>query len=565
MNILIVDDNPTNMKVLRATLEHEGHMVAWAPDGILALENLGRFGANAIISDILMPGMDGYRLCYEVRKNERFKKILFIVYTATYLSASDEKLSLDLGADVFLRKPAATWQILDALQKATCDQRDRGAPPRRTITDVEVMKQYSQRLVVKLEEENLELMRANKTKDQFLALLSHELRTALSPVLAILNLWEASDELSAAMQSDVRMMRRSVEREARIIDDLLVLARIAKDRLTFSPQNTDVHELLQFLIGICHGEFQSKRLTLSTHLDAARRFVHTDAGRLQQVLWNIITNAVKFTKPGGEITIATSNDALGNLRVIVNDSGIGMMPQMVSRLFSPFEQGDRRQSRRYGGVGLGMAISSMLVELLGGKFTGQSEGLDKGSTFTVTFPALTGPVKGNNGAKPPAVAKVEPGRRKILLVEDHTDTARALARLLTRRGYEMQTAGTVASGIEAVERGRFDLLLCDIDLPDGTGLQLIERVRERCQTPALALTGFVMEEDLAKCKRAGFEAYLTKPVNFQKLEATIQQLLPAQNVTVATNKLGNLETEYHTVSHELKTPLTSAPLLLMPD
>ena len=535
MNILIVDDNPTNMKVLRATLEHEGHTVAWAPDGILALENLGRFGANAIISDILMPGIDGYRLCYEVRKNERFKKILFIVYTATYLSASDEKLSLDLGADVFLRKPAATWQILDALQKATCDQRDRGAPPRRTITDVEVMKQYSQRLVVKLEEENLELMRANKTKDQFLAVLSHELRTPLSPVLAILNLWEASGELSAAMQSDVRMMRRSVEREARIIDDLLVLARIAKDRLTFSPQNTDVHELLQFLIGICHGEFQSKRLTLSAHLDAARRFVHTDAGRLQQVLWNIITNAVKFTEPGGEITIATSNDALGNLRVIVNDSGIGMMPQMVSRLFCPFEQGDRRQSRPYGGVGLGMAISSMLVELLGGKITGQSEGLDKGSTFTVTFPALTGPVECNNGAKAPKVAKVEPGRRKILLVEDHDDTARALARLLTSRGYEIQTVGTVASGIEAVEQGRFDLLLCDIDLPDGTGLQLIERVRERCQTPALALTRFGMEEDVAKCKRAGFEAHLTKPVNFQKLEATIQQLLPTQNMTLATN------------------------------
>jgi signal transduction histidine kinase len=536
MNILIVDDDPTNMKVLRATLEHQGHTVAQAPDGILALETLERCGVDAIISDILMPGMDGYRLCYEVRKNERFKQIPFIVYTATYLSASDEKLSLDLGADVFLRKPAAAWQILDALQKATCDQRDRDAPPRRTITEVEVMKQYSQRLVVKLEEENLELMRAHKTKDQFLAVLSHELRTLLTPAIATLNLWEASDELSSAMQSDARIMRRNVELETRIIDDLLVLARIAKDGLTFSPQNTDVHELLQFLIGICHGEFHSKRLTLSLHLDAARSFVHTDAGRLQQVLWNIMTNAAKFTEPGGEITIATSNDALGNLRVIVKDNGIGMMPETVSRLFSPFEQGDWRQSGRDGGVGLGMAISSLLVELLGGKITGQSEGLDKGSTFTVTFSALTGPVKSNNGSKAPRVAKVEPGRRKILLVEDHDDTARALARLLTSRGYEIQTVGTVASGIEAVEQGRFDLLLCNIDLPDGTGLQLIERVRERCQTPALALTGFGMEEDVAKCKRAGFAAHLTKPVNFQKLEATIQQLLPAQNVTVATNK-----------------------------
>lgn len=483
-----------------------------------------------------MPGMDGYRLCYELRKNERFKKIPFVVYTATYVSASDEKLSLDLGADFFRRKPAAAWQILGASQKASCDRRDGPALPRRTITEVEVMRQYSQQLVLKLEEENLELIRANKTKDQFLAVLSHELRTLLTPALATLNLWEARDELSSAMQSDLRIMRRNVELEARIIDDLLVLARIAKDRLTSPPKNTDVHELLQFLIGTCHGEFHSRRLTLSLRLDAARSFVHTDAGRLQQVLWNIITNAAKFTEPGGEIAIATSNDALGNLRVIVKDKGIGMTPQTVSQFFYPFEQGDWRQSRRYSGVGLGMAISSLLVELLGGKITGQSEGLDKGSTFTVTFPALTGPVECNNGAKAPNVAKVEPGRGKILLVEDHGDTARALVRLLTSRGYEMQTVGTVASGIEAVEQGRFDLLLCDIDLPDGTGLQLIERVRERCQTPALALTGFVMEEDLAKCKRAGFEAYLTKPLNFQKLEATIQQLLPAQNVAVATNK-----------------------------
>jgi TolB-like protein/CheY-like chemotaxis protein/Flp pilus assembly protein TadD len=177
MNVLIVDDDPTNMKLLRATLEHEGHTVAQARDGIVALETLERCGAEAIISDILMPRMDGYRLCYEVRKSARFKKIPFIVYTATYLSASDEKLSLGLGADVFLRKPATAGQIFDALQKAICERRDADAQPRITMPEVEVLKEYSQRLVVKLEEKNSELTRATKTKDESLAMLSHELRT----------------------------------------------------------------------------------------------------------------------------------------------------------------------------------------------------------------------------------------------------------------------------------------------------------------------------------------------------------------------------------------------------
>jgi PAS domain S-box-containing protein len=365
---------------------------------------------------------------------------------------------------------------------------------------------------------------ANKAKDQFLAMLSHELRTPLTPVLATLNLWEASEDLPRSMQGDVQMLRRSVELEARIIDDLLDLTRIAKGMLSFSPEPTDVHEVLQFLVGICHSEFHQKRLVLSMQLHAANHHVHTDAGRLQQVLWNIIKNAAKFTEAGGAITISTSNDRLGNLSIAIRDTGIGMATETLARLFRPFEQGDQRLSRRYGGLGLGMAISHALVELLGGAIMAESAGLGTGSLFTVTFPALQDLPPDRDRKKLRNAEGQEQGRMKILLVEDHSDTARALVRLLTSRGYQVQTAGTVATGIEAIEQGRFDLLMCDIGLPDGTGFQLLERVRGSCKTPALALSGFGMEEDVSKCKQAGFEAHLTKPVNFQKLEAAIWQL-----------------------------------------
>ena len=355
-------------------------------------------------------------------------------------------------------------------------------------------------------------------------MLSHELRTPLTPVLATLNLWEASDELSPALHADAQMLRRSVELEARIIDDLLDLTRIAKGILTFSPEETDVHEMIEYLVGMCHSEFRGKALDLSIHCDAPLYHVYTDAGRLQQVLWNIIKNAAKFTESDGKVSISTANDDKQNIIISIADSGIGMSQETLSRLFIPFEQGEQFISRRYGGLGLGMAISSALVEQLGGTLHASSEGLGKGSTFTVTFPAK--PVPEIKPKKPGAFdGRMRSGIGvKILLVEDHADTALALKRLLNRQGYEIVIADSVASALEAVKRETFQLLVCDIGLPDGTGFQLIEEVRKHNRTPALALSGFGMEEDVRKSRLAGFEGHLTKPVNFQKLEAAIWQL-----------------------------------------
>ncbi len=212
---------------------------------------------------------------------------------------------------------------------------------------------------------------ANKAKDQFLAMLSHELRTPLTPVLATLNLWEASEDVPASLHSDVQMLRRSIELEARIIDDLLDLTRIARGMLSFSPENTDVHALVEFLVTLSQSEFQDKQLKVALHLNAPRHNVYTDAARLQQVLWNILRNAIKFTDTGGSITIATTNDTYDNIAVAIADTGVGMTPETISRLFVPFEQADRSRSKRYDGLGLGMAISNALVGLLEGKLTAE--------------------------------------------------------------------------------------------------------------------------------------------------------------------------------------------------
>ena len=362
---------------------------------------------------------------------------------------------------------------------------------------------------------------ANKAKDQFLAMLSHELRTPLTPVLATLNLWEASEEVPKSLQDDVQMLRRSIELEARIIDDLLDLTRVARGMLTFYPENTDVHALLEFLVGLSQSEFHNKELRVTLKPDAPRHHVHTDAARLQQVVWNILRNAVKFTEQGGAVTIATFNDAQHGIVIAISDNGIGMTTETLSKLFLPFEQADPTRHRRYGGLGLGMAISNALVELLDGQLSAESPGLGKGSTFTVRFPTTDPAAIGSE----PDVAPPRRDKLHLLLVEDHSDTARALSRLLENRGYKTETASSVASALEAVERVEFDLLLCDLGLPDGTGIDFIETVRKSRKTPAIALTGFGMQEDVERAARAGFDAHLTKPINLQKLESTIWRLL----------------------------------------
>ena len=363
---------------------------------------------------------------------------------------------------------------------------------------------------------------ANKAKDQFLAMLSHELRTPLTPVLATLNLWEASEEVPASLHPDVQMLRRSIELEARIIDDLLDLTRIARGMLSFSAENTDVHALIDFLVGLSRSEFQEKKLKVSLKLEAREQHIHTDVARLQQVLWNILRNAIKFTENGGAVTIATSNDDRGNIDIVIKDTGIGMSAETLSRLFLPFEQADRSRSGRYGGLGLGMAISNALVDLLEGKLIAESEGLGRGSTFTVTFPTAEVPAP---PGEPERVRAPVRGKAKLLLVEDHADTARALVRLLESRGYEVASVATVASALQAVDHEEFELVLCDLGLPDGTGLDFIEKLRQKRDTPAVALTGFGMQQDVERAQQAGFDAHLTKPVNIQKLEATIWKLL----------------------------------------
>jgi PAS domain S-box-containing protein len=403
-----------------------------------------------------------------------------------------------------------------------------GAYDRDYFTDEELATMHSvadqaslalakQHLATELEQRAAALQNVNKAKDHFLATLSHELRTPLTPILASVSLLQSERRLDSEIRHSLDVIRRNVELEARLIDDLLDITRIARGKVELHKRTVLLCEVLMEAVDVCQPDIEARRL----HSDVAvepgvSSWVEGDPARLQQVFWNLLKNAIKFTPPGGRLNVRCYQNN-GQAVAAVEDSGEGIEPEALGRIFNAFEQADRSTTRQFGGLGLGLAISKTLVEMHGGTIQAFSEGRGKGATFEVRLPLAPAP------AAPPCAAPVQVTTEtlerhlEVLLVEDHGDTARVLARILTRRGYRVETAGDVAAALEVASHRRFDLLISDLGLPDRSGLELISELRLRGQTlPAIALSGYGQEEDVKRSREAGFTVHMIKPVNFDQ-------------------------------------------------
>ncbi len=373
---------------------------------------------------------------------------------------------------------------------------------------------------------------ANRAKDQFLAVLSHELRTPLNPILlAVSSMLERTPE-PEELHQNLEMIRQNVNLQARLIDDLLDVSWIVRGKMPLHWEVADAHALIRQAVTTCRSEVFGKGLRLDMDLGAQGHHVNADPARFQQVIWNLVKNAVKYTPGGGAILIRTSNEdgeAEERLVIEVGDTGIGIEPEIMPLIFDPFQQGETKITRKFGGLGLGLAICRGIVDSHGWTLTAESEGRDRGTTFRITSkttpsPAATdGESSGGSPVSPPAALP----SLKILMVEDEPATRRLMVRLLRGLGHEVTEAGTVADAWESFQAGDFDLIVSDIGLPDGTGLDLMRRVGAVGKVPAIALTGFGMDEDVRRSREAGFTSHMTKPIDFTKLEAMIRRVASA--------------------------------------
>jgi PAS domain S-box-containing protein len=363
---------------------------------------------------------------------------------------------------------------------------------------------------------------ASAAKDRFLAVLSHELRTPLTPVLMTVASLETDPALPPDLREDMSMIRRNVELETKLIDDLLDLSRITTGKLRLRLQPLNLNAAVREVCAICDPAVAEKNIRLQCELDPSVGLVSADSARLQQVLWNVLKNAAKFTPAGGQITVSTHVHDNGSFEVKVRDTGIGIDPAMLPRIFDAFEQG-AGITRQFGGLGLGLAISKALVELHGGTIRAESSGPAQGSIFTVRIPRQEGIIHpaGFDALPPPTV---EGPPLRLLLVEDHADTARTLARLLQNAGFQVEVVHDVAAALQVGRRLPFDVLVSDIGLPDGTGYDVLKGLGSGDVPPAIAMSGFGMDEDLRRSREAGFAEHLVKPVNIQELMQAIRRI-----------------------------------------
>lgn len=368
---------------------------------------------------------------------------------------------------------------------------------------------------------------ANRAKDRFLAMLSHELRTPLTPVLMTIASLRREPNLSDDLRRDLEVLQRNVELEALLIDDLLDLTRIAHGKLELHNDGVDVHSTLEHALSISAADLYAKNLAVTRRFEAREHHCWADAARLQQVFWNLIKNSAKFTPAGGRLDISTRNDDAHRIIIEVTDSGIGIAPELLPRIFDAFEQGGGAITSEYGGLGLGLAISKRVVDLHHGTITAHSDGPGRGATFTVTLNAmetslLEGPVLFLE-SEPPAKSDIH-----ILFVEDHEDTARVLGRILKNAGYFVTHASNLAMARELAAARRFDLLISDVGLPDGSGLDLMKTLHETQGLVGIALSGFGTDEDVSASAAAGFSAHLVKPVDWERLRSEIERLTRAK-------------------------------------
>ncbi|MBV8970158.1 MAG: response regulator [Verrucomicrobia bacterium] len=524
VNILLVDDRYDKLLALESILAGLSENLVLARSGSEALRLLLHEDFALIILDVSMPGMDGFETAALIRqrKNSELTPIIFISainYSETHLSRG-----YSLGAIDYILAPIVP-EILRAKVSFFIELHKKTEQLKRQA-EVETKLAWAETARAQAEA-------ANKAKDRFIAILSHELRTPLTPILLSSLVLSQDPNLPASIRKELEMIARNVQLEARLIEDLLDLTRISRGKFSLCLEKVDADSLLEAALDVCADELSDKQLVVQRETIGSQCCLFADAARLQQVFWNLIKNSIKFSPPGETITVRSSIPRPGWWRAEVIDHGVGIESSALDKIFEAFEQVARDQT---GGLGLGLTISKAIVDLHSGTVSAASEGIGKGAVFTIDLPVYDRALDTSSGqiCIEPLISDDLPAERsslgRILIVDDHADTVEAMSSFLLKNGYQVVTASSVSSALRLVEQSKpIDLMLSDIGLPEGGGLYLLSELRKRgYQFPAVALSGYGMEDDLNRSILAGFKAHLTKPVSPVHLKRTVKEFLPAR-------------------------------------
>ena len=523
--LLVVDDEESVAITVSEVLRLEGFEVDTAMSGADAAVQLGRAHYDLVLTDLHMEEGDGISVLEEVR---RVSPMTISIVLTGFASVESAIAALRKGAYDYLVKPCIIEELKLTVRRGLEHRRLMLAEQSARRALQELNRELEQRVLertAELQRLNDELLEANRAKDVFLATLSHELRTPLTPVLGWVNLLRASGAAGDPhlLAQGLEAIDRNARLQARLIDDLLDISRIVSGKLRLEWEVVDLCQVVEAAAETVRGSAAEKGVRLEVESPEAPLVVRGASVRLQQIVWNLLANAVKFTPPAGLVSLRLTREGR-EARVVVEDTGSGIAPEFLPHVFDRFRQADGSTTRQHGGLGLGLAIVRALADLHGGRVSAESEGAGRGSRFTFALPCAASAAvidEAMASVEAPALA------RPVLLVDDSPETLELLEMFFSRKGYEVLVAASAERALELARSRPPGLVISDISMPDVDGYQLLARLRELPglrDVPAIALSGYAMEDDRRRALEAGFAVHIAKPVDPDELLATIQQL-----------------------------------------
>jgi signal transduction histidine kinase len=520
--LLVVDDEESLRITTAAILEKEGYEVDTASSGNEAIALLANADYDLVLTDLHMEAGEGLSVLNDIRRNA---PLTISVVLTGFASVESAIAALQEGAYDYLVKPCDIEVMKHTIRRGV-EHRKLMLAEQKARADLEQLNlDLEQRIVERTAELmrlNAELEEANRAKDIFLATLSHELRTPLTPVVGWIKLLRSGNLDTKSISQALDAIERNAWLQARLIDDLLDTSRIATGKLQFEPRPTDLNIAVKAALETVRALAASRNIELSIKLAPATLVVMGEPVRLQQIAWNLISNAIKFTDPAGKVTVTTSTDGSEAL-LTVDDTGIGIDADFLPHVFDRFRQADGSTSRRHGGLGLGLAIADALAKMHGGRLEATSAGVGTGSSFTFRIGLVAASVATEKTEQKPRSLK----GLDVLVVEDSEDTLTLLSAMFAREGANVITATSANEALSAANEKRPDVIISDIGMPDVDGYEFLQKLKEipgMNGVPAIAVSGYASDEDRHRALSVGYLTLVPKPIDVDILFDLIHDL-----------------------------------------
>ncbi len=529
--ILVVDDQPMNLDAIDAVLAQTGCRLVRASSADQALLALLEQDFAAIVLDIKMPGMNGIDLADLIKARPRSRHVPILFLTAHMFNEREVLRGYGAGAVDYLTKPVhaeilrSKIAVFVELFRKTRDLARMNEALRSEMAEreraEEALRVINQDLEARVRERTQALERADRRKDEFLAVLGHELRNPLAPILSAIEVMQPGAPEATHVQAR-GVVRRQVRQMARLIDDLLDVGRITSDRFVLRTAPVELSAIVAAAVETSRPLITERNHDITLQMPETPIVLNADSARLSQVLANLLTNAAKYTPPNGRIDLAIEAGDTG-ISIRVRDSGIGIEASVLPSLFELFARADHVGGMGGGGLGIGLALARRLVEMHGGQIHAASEGQGRGSEFTIWLPP-TLIAKTEESSSVVVKSNPDPRRLRVLVVDDNEDAADMLTTMLGQWGYDVRPASTGHAALSIAEAFAPEVVLLDLGLPDLDGYQIAERMRKRPWAEAtriFALTGLGQEDDKRRSLASGLDEHLVKPIDPEELRALL--------------------------------------------